>query len=60
MDTDTKLRLAVELIRSQNFDNFLGNKFTGVKRYGGEGAESMMAFFSEFFRLTAEGTSLDD
>ncbi|EFA05916.2 probable 2-oxoglutarate dehydrogenase E1 component DHKTD1 homolog, mitochondrial [Tribolium castaneum] len=53
IDTETKLRLATELLRSQNFDNFLANKFTGVKRYGGEGAESMMAFFSEFFRLAA-------
>lgn len=53
LDNDTKLRIGVELLRSQNFDNFLANKFTGVKRYGGEGAESMMAFFSEFLRLAA-------
>ena len=31
------------------FDNFLGKKFPTVKRYGAEGAESMMAFFDELF-----------
>lgn len=56
LDNETKLRIAIELLKSQTFDNFLANKFTGVKRYGGEGAESMMAFFSEFFRLAAKGT----
>lgn len=33
----------------QAFDNFLAAKFSTVKRYGGEGAESMMAFFYELF-----------
>ncbi|XP_054712034.1 2-oxoadipate dehydrogenase complex component E1-like isoform X2 [Uloborus diversus] len=42
--------IANELIKSQVFDNFLATKFTSVKRYGGEGAESMMAFFLEIFR----------
>lgn len=55
IDDATKLRIGIELLRSQNFDNFLANKFAGVKRYGGEGAESMMASFSEIFRLSAEG-----
>lgn len=58
LDSESKIRIATELIRSQTFDNFLANKFTGVKRYGGEGAESMMAFFSEFFKLAASGTNL--
>lgn len=40
-------RLAVEMLKSQNFDNFLATKFSNVKRYGGEGAEAMMAFFVE-------------
>lgn len=44
------------MLKSQVFDNFLANKFSGVKRYGGEGAESMMAFFSEFFQLASEDT----
>lgn len=54
IDNDTKKIIAVELIKSQAFDNFLANKFPGVKRYGGEGAESMMAFFSEFFKLSSK------
>lgn len=57
LDSQSKVRILTELIRSQTFDNFLANKFTGVKRYGGEGAESMMAFFSEFFKLAAGGTT---
>ncbi|OQR77890.1 putative 2-oxoglutarate dehydrogenase E1 component DHKTD1 [Tropilaelaps mercedesae] len=33
------------LLESQTFDNFLAAKFATVKRYGGEGAECMNAFF---------------
>ncbi|PIO34739.1 hypothetical protein AB205_0089000 [Aquarana catesbeiana] len=32
------------------FDHFLATKFSTVKRYGGEGAESMMGFFHELFK----------
>jgi len=39
----------LELTSYQAFDNFLAKKFPTVKRYGGEGAESMMAFFDELF-----------
>ena len=39
----------LEFISYQAFDNFLAKKFQTVKRYGGEGAESMMAFFDELF-----------
>ncbi|CAG2189122.1 DHKTD1 [Mytilus edulis] len=31
------------------------NKFTTVKRYGGEGGESMMAIFDEIFSYSAQG-----
>ncbi|KAI1280833.1 putative 2-oxoglutarate dehydrogenase E1 component DHKTD1, mitochondrial [Halotydeus destructor] len=45
------------MLKSELFDKFVGKKFPTVKRYGGEGAESMMVFFQEVFRLTAsEGT----
>ena len=44
---DERKRLAEEMLKSQNFDNFLATKFSNVKRYGGEGAEAMMAFFVE-------------
>jgi len=39
--------LAKEMLKSQNFDHFLATKFASVKRYGGEGAEGMMGFFTE-------------
>ncbi|XP_058954932.2 2-oxoadipate dehydrogenase complex component E1 [Pocillopora verrucosa] len=41
--------LAKLLLKSEAFDNFLAKKFPTVKRYGAEGAESMMAFFDELF-----------
>ena len=41
--------LSKNIDRSQNFDNFLATKFSNVKRYGGEGAEAMMGFFTELF-----------
>jgi len=37
----------------QAFDHFLANKFTTVKRYGGEGAESAMVFYDELFSIAA-------
>ncbi|XP_015428889.1 PREDICTED: probable 2-oxoglutarate dehydrogenase E1 component DHKTD1, mitochondrial [Dufourea novaeangliae] len=50
---ETRLAIAKEMLKSQAFDNFLAIKFVSLKRYGGEGAESMMAFFHEFFQLCA-------
>lgn len=49
LEADRQICLAKLLLRSQAFDNFLGKKFPTVKRYGAEGAESMMAFFDELF-----------
>lgn len=46
---EKRKKIAEILLRSQAFDNFLAAKFSTVKRYGGEGAESMMAFFYELF-----------
>ena len=37
------------------FDNFLARKYATVKRYGGEGAESMMGFFDELFQQALHG-----
>jgi probable 2-oxoglutarate dehydrogenase E1 component DHKTD1 len=51
---EERRRLAVEMLRSQTYDNFLATKFSNVKRYGGEGAEAMMGFFTELFRRPAE------
>uniref|UniRef100_A0A6Q2WPV0 2-oxoadipate dehydrogenase complex component E1 n=1 Tax=Esox lucius TaxID=8010 RepID=A0A6Q2WPV0_ESOLU len=41
------------MLESQEFDHFLASKFSTVKRYGGEGAESMMGVFYEMFHLLA-------
>ncbi|KAL2093545.1 hypothetical protein ACEWY4_010857 [Coilia grayii] len=47
---EERRQLARLMLESQEFDHFLGTKFATVKRYGGEGAESMMGFFHELFR----------
>lgn len=51
---ETQIEIAELLLKSQAWDNFLATKFTTVKRYGAEGAESMMAFFRELFMLSVE------
>lgn len=43
----------------QEFDHFLATKFATVKRYGGEGAESMMGFFYELFHQTVHSGVTD-
>ena len=55
MSDPTKIAIAEEMLKSQAFDQFLAIKYVSLKRYGGEGAESMMAFFHEFFRLSSNG-----
>lgn len=49
-----KREIATLLIKSQAWDNFLATKFPSVKRYGGEGAEAMMAFFRQLFISATE------
>ncbi|RDD42971.1 putative 2-oxoglutarate dehydrogenase E1 component DHKTD1, mitochondrial [Trichoplax sp. H2] len=49
ISSEHKCRIMEMLIKSQTFDQFLAKKFPSVKRYGGEGAESMMVFFDEVF-----------
>lgn len=51
--TEERRQLGRLMLESQEFDHFLATKFATVKRYGGEGAESMMGFFYELFRLCA-------
>ncbi|XP_016384100.1 2-oxoadipate dehydrogenase complex component E1 [Sinocyclocheilus rhinocerous] len=51
--TEERRQLAKLMLESQEFDHFLATKFATVKRYGGEGAESMMGFFYELFRSSA-------
>ncbi|KAM8861195.1 2-oxoadipate dehydrogenase complex component E1 [Synchiropus picturatus] len=50
---EEKKKLAEIMLQSQEFDHFLATKFATVKRYGGEGAESMMGFFLELFHQAA-------
>ncbi|XP_055381186.1 probable 2-oxoglutarate dehydrogenase E1 component DHKTD1 homolog, mitochondrial [Condylostylus longicornis] len=45
-----KIEVAKLLIKSQAWDNFLATKFASVKRYGGEGSESTLAFFYQLFK----------
>uniref|UniRef100_A0A674DCI6 2-oxoadipate dehydrogenase complex component E1 n=1 Tax=Salmo trutta TaxID=8032 RepID=A0A674DCI6_SALTR len=56
---EERKKLAKLMLESQEFDNFLANKFSTVKRYGGEGAESMMGVFYEMFRMLAHSGVTD-
>lgn len=51
--------LAKIMLESQEFDHFMATKFATVKRYGGEGAESMMGFFYELFHQSAHSGVTD-
>ncbi|XP_058821840.1 probable 2-oxoglutarate dehydrogenase E1 component DHKTD1 homolog, mitochondrial [Topomyia yanbarensis] len=54
LETSDRKEIAELLLKSQAFDNFLATKFPSVKRYGGEGAESIMAFYRQLFICAAE------
>ncbi|XP_060114514.1 2-oxoadipate dehydrogenase complex component E1 [Heteronotia binoei] len=51
--TEEKKHLSRLMLESQEFDNFLATKFATVKRYGGEGAESMIGFFHELLKMSS-------
>ncbi|XP_027694552.1 probable 2-oxoglutarate dehydrogenase E1 component DHKTD1, mitochondrial isoform X1 [Vombatus ursinus] len=51
--TEERKHLSRLMLESQEFDHFLATKFATVKRYGGEGAESMMGFFHELLKMAA-------
>lgn len=55
ISNETKQEIAELLLKSQNWDNFLATKFPTVKRYGGEGAETMFAFFRQIFSSATIG-----
>ncbi|XP_034541856.1 probable 2-oxoglutarate dehydrogenase E1 component DHKTD1, mitochondrial [Notolabrus celidotus] len=57
--TEERKQLAKIMLESQEFDHFLATKFATVKRYGGEGAESMMGFFHELFYQLAHSGATD-
>lgn len=48
-DAASKRDIAELMIRYEAWDHFLAIKFPAVKRYGGEGAESMVSFFRTLF-----------
>lgn len=54
LSIDGKKEILDLLLKSQAWDKFLAVKFASVKRYGGEGAESMMSFFRQLILLAAE------
>uniref|UniRef100_A0A7N5ZZR5 2-oxoadipate dehydrogenase complex component E1 n=1 Tax=Anabas testudineus TaxID=64144 RepID=A0A7N5ZZR5_ANATE len=56
---EERRHLAKLMLESQEFDHFLATKFATVKRYGGEGAESMMGFFHELFHQSAHSGVTD-
>ncbi|KAM3609018.1 uncharacterized protein V6R79_008537 [Siganus canaliculatus] len=56
---EERRNLAKIMLESQEFDHFLATKFSTVKRYGGEGAESMMGFFYELFHQMAQSGVTD-
>ncbi|KAI9260567.1 oxoglutarate dehydrogenase, E1 component [Phascolomyces articulosus] len=49
-----KKRIHELLTKSETFDHFLAKKFPNVKRYGLEGAESMMVALDRLFELSAQ------
>ncbi|XP_025253241.1 probable 2-oxoglutarate dehydrogenase E1 component DHKTD1, mitochondrial isoform X1 [Theropithecus gelada] len=51
--TEERKHLSKLMLESEEFDHFLATKFSTVKRYGGEGAESMMGFFHELLKMSA-------
>ncbi|XP_045535331.1 probable 2-oxoglutarate dehydrogenase E1 component DHKTD1 homolog, mitochondrial [Papilio machaon] len=56
INNERRTEILKELLHSQAWDKFLSVKFPTVKRYCGEGAESLLTFFSTLFGLTtAEG-----
>ncbi|CAB1445989.1 unnamed protein product [Pleuronectes platessa] len=57
--TEERKQLAQIMLESQELDHFLATKFATVKRYGGEGAESMMGFFYELFHQSAHSGVTD-
>lgn len=47
---EEKRRVFDLLVRSETFDQFMTKRFPQVKRYGLEGAESMMVALDNLFR----------
>ncbi|KAJ3151420.1 hypothetical protein HDU86_006120 [Geranomyces michiganensis] len=59
LQTDEKKRIFDLLTKSEVFDHFMAKKFPQVKRYGLEGAESMMIVLDTLFK-EANGAGIRD
>ncbi|KAM8705361.1 hypothetical protein ACLKA7_009773 [Drosophila subpalustris] len=57
LQSSERCEIAELLIKSQAWDNFMALKYPTVKRYSGEGAESMLAFFWQLLRDSVQGES---
>lgn len=53
LDKTKKKDICGHLLRSQVMERFLAKKFPSLKRYSGEGAESMFSFMHELFSTCA-------
>lgn len=54
VSTSMKNEILELLVKSQTWEHFVAKKFPMIKRYGGEGAESMMAFFHQLCLLASK------
>ncbi|ORY48503.1 dehydrogenase E1 and transketolase domain-containing protein 1 [Rhizoclosmatium globosum] len=59
VEVDSQKRILHLLSRSEAFDHFMAKRFPQVKRYGLEGAESMMVVMDELFKLSGEANVKD-
>jgi probable 2-oxoglutarate dehydrogenase E1 component DHKTD1 len=54
INNEEKRQLATELLQFQEFDRFMNAKLPSIKRYGGEGSESTVAFFRKLLSSAAK------
>lgn len=54
ISSEEKRKLATELLQFQEFDRFMNAKLPSIKRYGGEGSESTVAFFRKLLSSAAK------
>lgn len=55
-DASQTLNTAKLMLNCEAFDEFLALRFPSVKRYGCEGAESMLVFFDQLFTVAGQST----
>lgn len=53
ISNEEKRQLASQLLEFQEFDRFMNAKLPSIKRYGGEGSESTVAFFRKLLQESA-------